>query len=146
VGAATPTDFDEHLKTLDFLEDPQAMLAPIIHKLEAAAIEKLGETWYRTWRDGLPEHSATPGNINIPMILWLRNLAIAYDMEEYGQLRYNLLENGGHWFPGAKATDLAQYDLTDCLKNSPYAAKIPIYLEEADRLLSGAEVKRLSQS
>jgi uncharacterized protein len=146
VGASVPTDFDEHLKTLDFLDDPQAMLTPIIHRLEEAAIEKLGETWYRTWRDGLPEHGATPGNINIPMILWLRNLAIAYDMEEYGQLRYNLLENGGHWFPGARATDLAQYDLTDCLKDSPYAAKIPTYLQEADRLLSGAEVKRLSQS
>jgi uncharacterized protein len=146
VGASVPTDFDEHLKTLNFLDDPQVTLTPIIQKLEEAAIAKLGETWYRTWRDGLPEHSATPGNINIPTILWLRNLAIAYDMEEYGQLRYNLLENGGHWFPGARATDLAQYDLTDCLKNSPYAAKIPIYLEEADRLLSGAEVKRLSQS
>jgi uncharacterized protein len=146
VGASVPTDFDEHLKTLDLLDDAAAVLAPVVQRLEEAAIEKLGATWYHNWRDGLPEHGATPGNINIPMILWLRNLAIAYDMEEYGQLRYNLLENGGHWFPGARATDLAQYDLSDCLRNSPYAAKIPTYLAEADLLLSGAEVKRLSQS
>jgi uncharacterized protein len=146
VGAALPTDFDEHLKTLDLLDNAEAILTPIIERLEQAAIEKLGATWYRTWRDSLPEHGATPGNINIPMILWLRNLALAYDMSEYGQLRYNLLENGGHWFPGARATEVAQYDLTDCLKNSPYAAKIPAYLVEADELLGGEDVKRLSQS
>ena len=146
IGASVPTDFDEHLKTLEFLDNAPEILPPIIQRLEQAAIDKLGENWYRTWRDGLPEHSATPGNINIPAILWLRNLALAYDMEEYGQLRYNLLENGGHWFPGARATDVGQYDLTACLKNSPHAAKIPAYLEEVDRLLGGEGVKRLSQS
>jgi uncharacterized protein len=146
IGASVPSDFDEHVKTLEFLDTASEVLSPILHRLEQAAIDKLGETWYRTWRDGLPEHSATPGNINIPTILWLRNLALAYDMEEYGQLRYNLLENGGHWFPGARATDVSQYDLTDCLKNSPHAAQIPAYLEEVDRLLSGERVKRLSQS
>jgi uncharacterized protein len=146
VGAALPTDFDEHLKTLELIDRAAEVLPPIIARLEQAAIEKLGENWFRTWRDGLPEHAATPGNINIPTILWLRNLALAYDMEEYGQLRYNLLENGGHWFPGARATDLGQYDLTDCLKSSPHAAKIPAYLVEVDRLLGGEGVQRLSQS
>jgi uncharacterized protein len=146
IGAAVPSDFDEHIKTLEFLDRAEEVLPPIIQRLEQAAIDKLGEDWYRTWRDGLPEHGATPGNINIPAILWLRNLALAYDMEEYGQLRYNLLENGGHWFPGARATDVGQYDLTACLKDSPHAAKIPAYLEEVDRLLGGEGVKRLSQS
>jgi uncharacterized protein len=146
VGAAVPSDFDEHLKTLEFLDRAEAVLPPIMQCLEQAAIDKLGENWYHTWRDGLPEHTTTPGNINIPTILWLRNLALAYDMEEYGQLRYNLLENGGHWFPGARATDVGQYDLTACLENSPHAAKIPAYLEEVDRLLGGEGVKRLSQS
>jgi uncharacterized protein len=146
VGASVPSDFDEHVKTLELLDKAEEVLQPIIQRLEQAAIDKLGETWYRTWRDGLPEHSATPGNINIPAILWLRNLALAYDMEEYGQLRYNLLENGGHWFPGARATNVGQYDLTACLKYSPHAAKIPAYLEEVDRLLGGEGVKRLSQS
>ena len=146
VGASVPSDFDEHIKTLEFLDRAEEILPPIIQRLEQAAIDKLGENWYHTWRDGLPEHFATPGNINIPAILWLRNLALAYDMEEYGQLRYNLLENGGHWFPGARATDVGQYDLTACLKDSPHAAKIPAYLEEVDRLLGGEGVKRLSQS
>jgi uncharacterized protein len=146
LGAAVPTDFDEHLKTLAFLDRAEEILPPIIDRLEKAAIEKLGADWYHTWREGLPEHGATPGNINIPMVLWLRNLAIAYDMTEYGQMRYNLLENGGHWFPGAKATGVDRYNLADCLQRSPHAAKIPGYLEEADQILAGEQVKRLSQS
>jgi uncharacterized protein len=146
LGAAVPTDFDEHVKTLDLLDRAAEVLPPIIQRLEQAMIDRLGEKWHRTWRDGLPEPSETPGNINIPTVLWLRNLALAYDLTEYGQMRYNLLENGGHWFPGAKASEVDQYDLTDCLRRSPYGAQIPGYLKEADLILAGAEVKRLSQS
>jgi uncharacterized protein len=146
LGAAVPTDFDEHMKTLDLLDRAADILPPIIQRLEQAMIDRLGEKWHRTWRDGLPEHSETPGNINIPMVLWLRNLALAYDLTEYGQMRYNLLENGGHWFPGAKASEVDRYDLTDCLRRSPHGSEIPGYLKEADLILAGAEVKRLSQS
>jgi predicted aldo/keto reductase-like oxidoreductase len=67
-------------------------------------------------------------------------------MIEYGQMRYNLLENGGHWFPGAKATNAQTLDFSGCLVDSPHAAKIPDLLVETDRLLGGMEVKRLSQS
>jgi uncharacterized protein len=146
VGAATPSDFDEHLKTLPLLAQATELLPPIIERLEQAAIDKLGREWVQTWRQGLPEPADTPGNINIPTILWLRNLALAYDTIEYGQMRYNLLENGGHWFPGAKATAVKQLDLSACLANSPHAAKIPDLLWETDRLLGGIEVKRLSQT
>ena len=146
VGAATPSDFDEHLKTLPFLSQAAQLLPPIIDRLERAAAEKLGTDWVKTWKDGLPAHTDTPGEINMHTILWLRNLAIAYDMVEYGKMRYNLLENGGHWFPGAKATNVRELDFSNCLVNSPHAAKIPDLLWDADRLLGGVEVKRLSQS
>jgi uncharacterized protein len=146
IGAATPSDFDEHLKTLSLLAQAAEILPPIIDRLEQAAIAKLGREWVETWRQGLPDPADTPGNINIPTILWLRNLALAYDTIEYGQMRYNLLENGGHWFPGAKATAVQEFDLSACLANSPHAAKIPDLLWETDRLLGGLEVKRLSQS
>ncbi len=146
IGAATPSDFDEHLKTLPLLDRAAELLPPIIDRLEQAAIAKLGREWVETWRQGLPDPADTPGNINIPTILWLRNLALAYDTIEYGQMRYNLLENGGHWFPGAKASAVKELDLSACLANSPHAAKIPDLLWETDRLLGGLEVKRLSQS
>jgi uncharacterized protein len=146
VGAATPSDFDEHLKTLPLLDRAAELLPPIIDRLEQAAIAKLGVEWVQTWRDGLPAPAETPENINIQTILWLRNLAIAYDMVEYGQMRYNLLENGGHWFPGAKATNAKALDFSSCLSNSPHADKIPDLLWQTDALLGGLEVKRLSQS
>lgn len=146
VGAARPADFDEHLKTLDWLDQADTLLPEIQRRLERAAIERLGEDWVRTWQEGLPQPEDTPGRINIPTILWLRNLALAYDMVEYGKMRYNLLGNGGHWFPGARATQVQQFDLRACLANSPHADKIPQYLQEADRLLGGEAVKRLSQS
>jgi uncharacterized protein len=146
IGAATPSDFDEHLKTLPLLDRASEILPPIIDRLERAAAEKLGTEWVQTWREGLPALADTPGNVNIGTILWLRNLAIAYDMVEYGQMRYNLLENGGHWFPGAKATNISELDLSNCLAASPHASKIPDLLVETDRMLGGMEVKRLSQS
>jgi hypothetical protein len=114
--------------------------------LEEEAIATLGEDWLKTWELGLPAPEETPGNINIPTILWLRNLAIAYDMVEYGQMRYNLLGNGGHWFPGKNAAEVGKYDLGQCLASSPHAAKIPSLLAETHQLLGGAPVRRLSQS
>ena len=146
LGAARPTDFDEHLKVLPLLDKAQEILPPIIERLEQVAIATLGETWFKTWREGLPTYRETPGNINIPVILWLRNLALAYDMTEYSQARYNLLESGGHWFPGATANKVSNYDLAACLRNSPHKDTIPDILRESDRLLGGAPVKRLSQS
>lgn len=146
VGAARPEDFDEHLKTLALLEEASDLLPPIIERLEYEAKKVLGENWLKTWRRGLPRHEDTPGNINIPTILWLRNLALAYDMVEYGKMRYNLLGNGGHWFPGQKADKLQGLDFSDCLRKSPHGEQIPDMLAEAESLLGGQEVKRLSQS
>ena len=146
LGAARPSDFDEHLKVLPLIAQAESVLPPILEQLEQGAIAVLGEEWYRTWRIGLPTFEETPGKINIPIILWLRNLALAYDMHEYSKARYNLLENGGHWFPGATAKNVAKFDLKACLQNSPHREKIPQILEECDRLLGGAAVQRLSQS
>ncbi|HEY9627711.1 MAG TPA: aldo/keto reductase [Coleofasciculaceae cyanobacterium] len=145
IGAARPQDLEEHLKTLALLDRADEILPPIIERLEQAAIDKLGEDWFRTWHVGLPQHHETPGGINIPVILWLRNLAIAYDMVDYGKMRYNLLTNAGDWFPGAKADRVSTLDLSACLAQSPHSDRIPALLTEAHQLLAGAEVKRLSQ-
>ncbi len=146
LGAAKPQDFDEHLKTLGLLDQAAEILPPILARLESAAIASLGADWVKTWSTNLPTWNNTPGNINIPVILWLWNLAIAYDMVEYGKMRYNLLGNGDAWFPGNRANYLDELDLSSCLAHSPHADKIPQVLKEAHQLLAGAEVKRLSQS
>lgn len=146
VGAAKPTDFDEHLKTLPLLEKADEILPPILTRLEREAIACLGEDWVKTWSVGLPPLEETPENINIRVILWLRNLALAYDTIEYGKMRYNLLGNGGHWFPGANAKNVKKLDLSQCLANSPHGDKIPALLAETHQLLGGEEVQRLSQS
>jgi uncharacterized protein len=145
VGAAHPQDFDEHLKTLDLLDHADEVLPPIMQRLEQAMMDQFGEAWAKTWQVGLPSHEQTPGNINIPVILMLRNLAIAYDMVEYGKMRYNLLTNAGHWFPGANAVQAAELDLRPSLAHSPHADKIPEALMDTHRLLAGEAVKRLSQ-
>ncbi|MEL6816726.1 MAG: aldo/keto reductase [Cyanobacteria bacterium J06598_3] len=145
LGAAKPEDFDEHMKVLPLVEKADEVLAPILKRLEARAIASLGESWYRTWKEGLPDIQSTPGNINIPMALWLGNLTQAFDMEEYAQARYNLLGGASHWFPGNRAENLQRYDLTDSLKNSPHADEIPQRLERIHEMLGGKAVKRLSQ-
>ncbi|MEL6440774.1 MAG: aldo/keto reductase [Cyanobacteria bacterium J06621_8] len=146
IGAARPGDFDEHLKILPLLDRAAEILPPILERLEREAIAVLGRDWLDQWQVGLPSHEETPGKVNMPIILWLRNLALAYNMIEYGQARYNLLGNGGHWFPGAKADSIAELDLGSCLASHPYGAKIPDLLKETHEMLGGKEVKRLSQS
>jgi uncharacterized protein len=146
LGAAKPTDFDEHLKVLSLLDKADEILPPILEKLEKEAIAVLGKEWFETWDKGLPNYQDTPGNVNIRTILWLRNLALAYDLVDYAKMRYNLLGNGNHWFPGEKGDRISSLDLRACLVNSPHANKIPNLLSDAHRLLGGQSVKRLSQS
>ncbi|NMF84421.1 aldo/keto reductase [Nodosilinea sp. P-1105] len=146
VGAARPTDFDEHVKTLPLLAQANTHLQPILNRLEHRAKAVLGEDWLRTWKVGLPSPEQTPGHINIPVILWLRNLLLAFDMEAYAKARYGLLGNGGHWFPGQKADRLDQLNLSQCLQHSPHRDKIPQLLAETHDKLGGHQVARLSNA
>ena len=146
LGAARPQDFDEHLQTLEYLHRAQEILPPIVHRLEQQAIAALGEDWVKTWDTNLPTFKETPGQVNIPVILWLLNLAIAYDLIDYAKMRYNLLGRGSHWFPGNQADNLQNLDLQPCLTHSPHADKIPHKLAQAHQILVGTQVKRLSQT
>jgi len=145
IGASKAQDFEEHLKTVELLDRSDDILPPILERLEQEAIASLGEDWVRTWDVGLPNFEETPGGLNIPAILRLRNLAIAYDMIDYAKTRYNMLDNASHWFPGAKADRVQELDLKQCLAQSPHADKIPTFLEDAHRMLAGESVQRLSQ-
>ena len=145
IGAAKPTDFDEHLKTLALLDNAAEILPPIISRLESEAVKILGEDWVKTWETNLPTWEETPGEVNMRVILWLLNLTLAYDMIDYGKMRYNLLGQANHWFPGNRADKLGELDLRECLVNSPQSEKIPQMLAKAQDILGSAEIKRLSQ-
>ncbi|MEP0917396.1 aldo/keto reductase [Leptolyngbya sp. DQ-M1] len=145
IGAAKPSDFDEHLKTLDLLDRADELLPPILERLEQAAIDRLGADWVKRWQTGLPTVDETPGRLNLHTILWLRNLAIAYDLVDYAKMRYNLLGQGSHWFPGARVNEIDIAALRPCLAASPFADRIPELLHETHQLLGGEAVKRLSE-
>ncbi|WP_437732446.1 aldo/keto reductase [Sorangium sp. So ce1335] len=148
VGAARPSDFDEHMKVLPLLEGQgaaQAALGPILRGLDEELARVLGRAWVDTWHVGLPEWEAAPGQINVREILRLYNLARAFDMTAYGKQRYNLLGNGDHWFPGNRAERARELDLAQALAGAPQRHRIPEVLAEAHALLAGREVKRLGK-
>jgi hypothetical protein len=82
-----------------------------------------------------------PENINIPEVLRLRNLAVAYDMKDYGQYRYGMFENAGHWFPGMKANRCTECG--DCLPRCPKKLDIPTLLADTHERLNGKAGRRL---
>ena len=99
------------------------------------------------WKLQLPEWDMAPGEMNMKVMLWLRGLAKAFDMHGYGEMRYNLLGNGGHWFPGKNAAEAGAADLEPAGKMSGLGAeRLRSLLRESHEMLGKKEVKRLSQS
>ena len=146
LGAAKPSDFDEHIKAISMMDQVDTLLPPLLVRLEKAMQEAVGEAFAQTWRQGLPSQDQTPGNINIPRIIWLHNLVKAYDLVDFAKARYNMLGNAGHWSPGQKFDRSKLNQLRKVLDQSPHRDQILACLQEAHRLLADKEVKRLSQS
>lgn len=84
-----------------------------------------------------------PESIHIPEVLRLRNLATAYDMTSFGEYRYRMFENAGHWFPGNKGNRCT--DCGDCLPRCPENLDIPKLLRGTHDQLNGKPGRRLWQ-
>jgi len=149
LGASKPSDFDEHLKTVALLDDAQSHITPILKRLTDTFTQTHGNAWTESWHVGLPDLADTPGNLNILMILFLYNVAKAFDMTTYAKMRYNLFNDGGDWFQGDKPKSIEHLrglDFSACLKDSPHKEIIPKILEETFKMLDDEKVIRLSQT
>ena len=119
----------------DFPLTPNEKL--IFERLEKQETETLGSDRCRQCYQCLP----CPEAINIPEVLRLRNLAIAYNMTEFGQYRYQMFENAGHWFPGKKGNRCTECG--DCLPRCPEQLEIPKLLKDSHQRLNGSPRRRL---
>lgn len=142
IGAARPSDFDEHVAALESKVD----IRPIEQRLRAEMERVLGADWVARWFEGIPEYTEIPGQINVMEILRLWTFVKSLDLVPWGKMRYNLLGgNGGHWFPGAMANDFDDDQIRAACAASPFADRIPAILREAHHMLFDAPKKRLSQ-
>ncbi len=141
LGAARPSDFDEHLKVLPLLSDPAPILQPIASRLEAAYCQALGDDFGRRWFEGLREWNELPGKINVRRILWLRNLVLAYDLLDFAQERYMSMSPDDIWVPGARAADFDDAAMSAALPDSPFREQIPAILREAHKMLFNPKVR-----
>ena len=149
LGAARPSDFDRHLEAIPLLAHPKNAINAISERLDQRMLAATGHRNPEALALQLAPWESNPEKLNFQVMLWLRNLARGWGMTEYGKMRFNLLGEGDHWFPGSHSRAFAEVsdeELLAAMPDIPEARSIPGWLREAVQLLGGETMQRLSQS
>jgi len=149
VGIANESDFDLHLEAVSLLSETEYYVPKIVNRLRDESINALGFEWHQNWKRNLPSWEYTPGNINIPILLWLSNLMDWLDLEGFARARYQLLGNGSHWFPGCNANlldvDVSEGQLLKVLEGHINPKKVIRKLRILKEKFGDNSAKRLSK-
>ena len=140
---------NQNVHTLSVGIAKEADFPKIINRLKQESINSLGLEWHQNWNRNLPSWEYTPGNINIPVLLWLSNLIDWLGMEGYARARYQLLGNGSHWFPGFNANlldvDVSEGQLLKVLEGHINPKKVIKKLRNLKEKFGDENAKRLSR-
>ena len=146
LGAARPSDYDEHIEALKYYDRIEETVAPIEARFNETMQAALGADWWPSYAEGLPWYSEVPGELNLQYILRLWSLAKGMDMVEYGKYRYGMIEggDGGNWMGGTPAVDFDEAAILRMVAGHSNRARILPALREAHALFCGKKKQRLS--